>query len=133
VSWAGAELPRYRDRLYALAPQAAPAPDWQADWDGCSPLSLPAGCGRLAAAVAPAGRLSLHVRFRRGGERLRPHGDTHTRELRDLLQQAGVPPWQRGRLPLIYAGGELLAVADLWHTAQAEALLGGPLRYEPAV
>jgi len=133
VSWAGAELRRYRDRLYALAPQAAPAPDWQADWDGCSPLSLPAGCGRLAAAVAPAGRLSLHVRFRRGGERLRPHGDTHTRELRDLLQQAGVPPWQRGRLPLIYAGGELLAVADLWHTAQAEALLGGPLRYEPAV
>ncbi|WP_386065458.1 tRNA lysidine(34) synthetase TilS [Tahibacter sp. UC22_41] len=131
VSWAGAELRRYRDRLHALAPQTAPAADWQIDWDGRSPLTLPAGCGRLAAVAAPTGPLQLQVRFRRGGERLRPHDDTHTRELRDLLQQAGVPPWQRGRLPLVHAGGELLAVADLWHTAQAEILFGGPLRYEP--
>uniref|UniRef100_UPI002148CA95 tRNA lysidine(34) synthetase TilS n=1 Tax=Tahibacter caeni TaxID=1453545 RepID=UPI002148CA95 len=78
-----------------------------------------------------AAPLPLTVRFRRGGERLRPHDDTHTRELRDLLQLAGVPPWQRGFLPLVYAGDELLAVADLWHTARAEALFGGPLRYEP--
>ena len=131
VSWAGAELRRYRDRLYALAPQAAPAAGWHSDWDGQHPLVLPAGCGRLAAVTPPAEPLRLQVRLRRGGERLRPHDDTHTRELRDLLQQAGVPPWQRGRLPLVYAGDELLAVADLWQTARAETLFGGPLRYEP--
>ena len=56
-----------------------------------------------------------YVRFRRGGESLRLHGGAHTRELRDLLQEAGVPPWQRSRLPLVFdAGGALLAVGDLW-------------------
>lgn len=131
VSWAGAELRRYRDRLHALAPCPAPAADWQHDWDGQGTLDLPAGCGRLSLPSAATAPLALTVRLRRGGERLRPLGHAHTRELRDLLQQAGVPPWLRGRLPLIYRDGELLAVADLWHTASAETLFGGPLQYEP--
>jgi len=27
-----------------------------------------------------------------------------------LFQEAGVPPWQRERIPLLYVGGELAAV-----------------------
>ena len=129
IGWSGCEVRRYRDLLYALTPQPAPPPQWQQDWDGRSELVLPPGCGRLDPAAAP--RAGLQVRLRRGGERLRPLGHAHTRELRDLLQQAGVPPWQRGRLPLIYADGELIAVADLWQSALGEALLGGPLRWTP--
>lgn len=132
VSWAGAELRRYRDLLYALSPQAPPPAGWEHSWDGRTRLDLPDGCGRLALAATPAQPLALTVRLRRGGERLRPQSHAHTRELRDLLQQAGVPPWLRGRLPLVYAGGELLAVADLWQTESAERLFGGPLRYEPS-
>lgn len=60
----------------------------------------------------------LTVRLRRGGERLRPVGDAHTRELRDLFQQANLPPWQRTACPLIYDGETLLAVADRWFDAQ---------------
>lgn len=131
VSWPGAELRRYRGLLYAQTPQIAPDPAWEQAWDGCGTLQLPARCGRLALAAAPTQPLALTVRLRRGGERLRPHDQAHTRELRDLLQQAGVPPWQRGRLPLVYAGDELLAVADLWHSATAETLFGGPLRFDP--
>jgi len=57
----------------------------------------------------------LRVRFRRGGESLRLSSGAHTRELRDLFQEAGIPPWQRGRLPLVFEpDGALLAVADLW-------------------
>jgi tRNA(Ile)-lysidine synthase len=42
-------------------------------------------------------------------------GGSHTRELRDLFQEAGIPPWQRSRLPLVLdAGNVLLAVGDLW-------------------
>ena len=132
VGWAGAELRRYRDRLYALAPQSPPPQDWEQAWDGTGTLDLPPGCGRLSLSATPQAPLALTVRLRRGGERLRPQTHAHTRELRDLLQQAGVPPWLRGRLPLVYAGGELLAVADLWQTDTAEALFGGPLHYAPA-
>ena len=47
-----------------------------------------------------------------------------TRELRDLFQEAGVPPWKRGRLPLVFdAEGTLVAVADIWLSESGTALL----------
>ena len=60
--------------------------------------------------------------MRRGGERIKPVGDAHTRELRDLFQQGLVPPWQRAACPLLYAGGELVAVADRWVSARGAAI-----------
>ncbi|HKE46880.1 MAG TPA: tRNA lysidine(34) synthetase TilS [Rhodanobacteraceae bacterium] len=120
VRWPGVEVRRYRDLLHALPPLQLPPLDWTAEFTGAA-LALPADIGvlRLVAldggAEAPALGETAHVRFRRGGESLRLHGGAHTRELRDLLQEAGIPPWQRSRMPLVFdAEGALLAVADLW-------------------
>ncbi|MGN2242141.1 tRNA lysidine(34) synthetase TilS [Frateuria sp. GZRR33] len=120
VRWPGAELHIWKGRLWAHAPQASVDPDWEAAWHG-EPLTLPGG-GQLA--LTPATRLDapLTVRLRRGGERLKPAGDRHTRELRDLFQQMALPPWRREACPLLYAEGELVAVADLWRTARGAAL-----------
>jgi tRNA(Ile)-lysidine synthase len=118
VSWEGSELRRYRDLLYAM-PALAPMPaEWQGDWRGAS-LPLPDG-GRLewrprdgnARATQPDAP-ALTVRYRRGGERLKPADTTHTRELRLLLQEAGIPPWQRDRIPLIHQNAQMIAVGDL--------------------
>ena len=65
----------------------------------------------------------LTVRFRRGGERIKPAADPHTRELRDLFQQARMPPWMRVLCPLIYENDELIAVADLWISGRGKAIL----------
>ena len=35
------------------------------------------------------------------------------RDLRTLLQESGIPPWMRERIPLICNGDELLAIGDL--------------------
>ena len=77
--------------------------------------------GRLRAQLDPSGGLAasrvrgeLQVHFRRGGEELQPAGDAHHRKLKKLLQDARVLPWWRDRVPLIYAGEELVAVGDLW-------------------
>ena len=120
VRWPGVEVRRYRELLHALPPLHLPPLDWSADFTG-EPLALPAAAGTLRLVAlemhAPPPRLAdpATVRFRRGGESLRLSGGAHTRELRDLLQEAGVPPWERSRLPLVFdAGGALLAVADLW-------------------
>lgn len=120
VRWPGVEVRRYRDLLYALPPLQLPPLDWSAEFTG-EALALPAETGTLRLlSVTPSGsapRLDrpASVRFRRGGESLRLHGGAHTRELRDLLQEAGIPPWQRSRMPLMFdADGALLAVADLW-------------------
>jgi tRNA(Ile)-lysidine synthase len=125
VRWPGTEIRRYRDLLYAMPPLAPVPNDWEASWDG-SVLALPGG-GTLALArdpqtssanLAPA----LTVRYRRGGERLKPVSHAHTRELRLLLQEAGIPPWLRARVPLIYANGELIATGDLFHSEPAREL-----------
>lgn len=111
LAWRGAELRRYRDLLYAMAPLAALDTDWIRSWNGAEPLVLPAGFGVLAL-DPPQPIEPMTVAPRRGGERLRQPGVR--RELRTLLQDLGVPPWTRDRLPLLYgADGELLAAADL--------------------
>jgi tRNA(Ile)-lysidine synthase len=111
LAWHGAELRRHRDSLHAMRPLPPAAEDWSRDWTGATPLSLPAGFGSLA--LDPAVALpTMRVGARRGGERLQQAGAR--RELRTLLQDLGVPPWVRARLPLLWsAEGELLAAADL--------------------
>ncbi len=125
VRWPGTEVRRYRDLLHASMPLQFPPFDWTAEFDG-SPLELPLDLGTLRLAAAGV-RLPypLQVRFRRGGESLRLTSGGHTRDLRDLFQEAGIPPWQRARLPLLFApDGRLLAVADLWLSEAGANLLG---------
>lgn len=78
--------------------------------DSRQPLSLP-GNGRLQLqGEGPSG--ALRVGYRQGGERLALPGRGH-RDLKRLLNEAGLPAFVRGRLPLLYRGAELLAVANL--------------------
>ena len=136
VRWLGGEVRRYRDLLYAMPPLASL--DRQAVWqwrphgDAYPPLFLPdlgwlqmqpvQGAGLSAARIKGA---VLTVRFRQGGEWFRPTGRRHSQELKKLLQTAGIPPWQRDRLPLIYREADLLAVLGLgvaadWASASDE-------------
>ncbi|MBZ0072165.1 MAG: tRNA lysidine(34) synthetase TilS [Gammaproteobacteria bacterium] len=126
VVWGGVRLRRYRDRLF-LDREPSTAADEAAvgalDWSASGPLTLPGGVlmplPTVGAGVArhhldglAGGR--LQVRFRGGGERLRPAGRREHHRLKHLLQEAGVPPWERARVPLIYCDDHLVAVAGLW-------------------
>ncbi len=124
LSWPGAELRRYRDRLFLLSPlRPLPALTWEVSWDFTEPLVLPWG-GKLIAesisgdALLQSGEIAatgegVTVRRRRGGEICRAPGRTHHHPLKDWWQQAGIPPWERERTPLLYQGGELVAVPGL--------------------
>ncbi len=86
--------------------------------------------GRLSWQVSesglPAGSRYV-VRPRRGGERIRPAGRDVTKSVKDLFREAGIPPWQRQRWPLLYdVEGTLAAVPGLAvaaRVATADALL----------
>ena len=128
IRWPGAELRRYRALVHALRPLHVPTADWEHEWDG-SVLELPASLGTLSLAGADGESrpltddLRLRVRFRRGGEALRLAAGTHRRELRDLFQEAGIPPWERGRIPIVLDDhGELLGVGDLWLSDSGRSL-----------
>lgn len=122
VGWLHTEVRLWRGRLWAMRRKPEFDPGWSASWHG-EALALPGG-GRLALSQ---GRLAapLTVRYRNGGEKIRPQGDRHTRELRDLFQQGGVPPWVRPCMPLIFDRDQLVAVADRWLSDEGETRFAG--------
>jgi tRNA(Ile)-lysidine synthase len=120
VAWDGFEVRRHRGLLYAGAVRER-APDTTLLWDSRAPLELPSGLGRLRAEPAHGSGFSapkwpqqIEVRFRSGGEQLRLAGREHHHKVKKLLQSAGVLPWWRDRIPMLYVQGELVAVGDLW-------------------
>lgn len=133
VHWQGAAVHRHRDLLYVEQPLS----EWDAserlDWCWQQELRLPSELGELSLISSESTqhlaslmdrampRIArnklpdvLTVAFRDGGERIRLPGEKHRRALKKLLQESAVLPWWRERLPLIYAGDKLVAVADLW-------------------
>ena len=130
LEWADGAVRRYRNRLYLLPPRLGPPPGGALPWDMRRPLIVP-DVGRLEA-TASIGRglraqclqqAPIAVRFRQGGECMQVRGHVRARTLKRLLQERAVPPWMRGRLPLLFVGHELAAVADV---LIAEAFAAGP-------
>ncbi len=121
VCWAGAEIRRYRNALYAMRPLPSFDNTVVLPWNMERPLHLPGDLGRLAAVMEEGGGLApdirqrddITVRFRLGGEACRPAGRGHVLSLKKLFQERGIPPWRRERIPLLYAGGQLAAVVGL--------------------
>ncbi|HNP34659.1 MAG TPA: tRNA lysidine(34) synthetase TilS [Woeseiaceae bacterium] len=136
VRWRGVEARRFRDHLFLLPEM--PASDFcGAILTGSNAVALGPGLGRLtldrtsAPGIQPAlVESGLRLKLRQGGEKLKPLGQQHTRKLKKLLQENAVPPWLRKRLPLLYAGDRLVAVADLWMDASAVANEGYIVRWE---
>ncbi len=136
VAWPGAVARRYRERLY-LTPATA------IDGDRLEPQELapgrtvlPGGLGVLELAPGAPRGLSdavvaqgLTLRSRTGGEEILLPGQSHRKKLKKLLQEEGVVPWMRDRLPLVYAGDELVAVADLYIAAAAAAEPGTAINW----
>lgn len=54
----------------------------------------------------------LRIAYRQGGEVMQVADRGH-RDLKRLLNERAVPGFVRGRLPLLFRGDELLAVANL--------------------
>ena len=79
--------------------------------------SVPRTADRVAFDAAGLPR-PLLVRARRRGDRLVAFGGGE-RRLKSLLIDAGIPRWDRNRLPLVEAGGQILWVAGLRRAAAA--------------
>lgn len=125
IEWDDIAVRRHRDLLY-FSSTSQETVDF--DWSWRTPRALISLPGTLRAEISHGDGLKLaalpsevHVRTRVGGERLRLPGHAHHRALKKLLQEANVLPWWRDRLPLVYVGDTLIAVADLWIEADFAA------------
>ncbi|MEE9352649.1 MAG: tRNA lysidine(34) synthetase TilS [Thiotrichaceae bacterium] len=124
VEWKGAEIRRYGDDVYIMSPQLDLSPSRALDWDISGSLDLgenlptlnPNDLGDLKTILLEQG-VPVTVRFRQGGERIRLRNRQCTIALKKLLQEERIPPWQRDRVPLVFAGDQLISV---WGLAQID-------------
>jgi tRNA(Ile)-lysidine synthase len=123
----GARLRVYRSKV--LLDPDTPAEFSHHEWKGEPLLRLPALGGELRFRKARGKGIALEhrplsVRLRAGGERLQPDPRRPRRTLKNLFQEAGVPPWQRERLPLLFSGDDLVWVPGVGIDARFQAARG---------
>jgi len=128
VAWPGVRVHRYKKAIWFFGEDLDPSRlrDEQAVycWSPQAPLNMGPVRGTLTmeachseGIAAEWGDRDLSVRFRQGGESLRPAVGAATRDLKNLLQESHIVPWMRSHIPLVYQGQRLLAVGDLWVSA----------------
>jgi tRNA(Ile)-lysidine synthase len=127
------DVRRHRDHLYLVPrlpdlagmrdPEDAGIIDKHAQafrWNGEASIPFPDYGGVLYFDAAERGfdpawlrGQGLEIDFRKGGERLRLAHNRPTRSLKMHYQASGIPAWERGRLPIVNAGFDLLFAAGL--------------------
>ena len=123
-TWAKGEVRRFRDQIYLMKPLSVHDSIQEYQWKLDQPLYIKSLSRTLHRSdleqhgvVLPHNARQLIVRFRSGGERFKPFGNKHHRSLKNLFQEADVPPWERGRIPLLYYNNQLISVLGYWNTA----------------
>lgn len=121
LAWQGVEIRRYKQQLFAMQPLQAFDTQREIVWHNKSQaILLPTGeC--LSPQMAQQGISKSHwhtgnisIRYRQGGEKIKPVGRQHHHDLKTLLQAHGVATWQRERIPLLYINQQLAAVLGYW-------------------
>lgn len=144
LQWQDCEIRRFQQRLYCLPKDWQPAAG-EANVEGQRMhgrqayvsdrnrlLVNVAGQG-LAPGRAYTAKLRCHCPE---VNRAHPAARAHSQSLKKLLQEHLLEPWLRPWLPLVFAEGELVAVADLWvekdHLHVGEQALALSWRIGPA-
>ncbi|WP_192035436.1 tRNA lysidine(34) synthetase TilS [Halomonas sp. YLGW01] len=112
VAWPGGEARCWREALYLQCPVPGLPAGWQVEWDGRSALDTPQGRLKVRLDGGPCREEGgYRLRPRQGGETLRLAGRGR-RDLKRLLQEAGLPPWRRQALLVVWDGEAVAAVLD---------------------
>ena len=127
----GARLKTYRGDVFILKDRST-APFRPVPWKGEKRVTLPALGGELrfrqvrGRGFALPAEKPIEIRLRAGGERLQLDEARPRRTLKNLFQEAGVPPWQRERLPLLFCGDALVCVPGVGTDVRYQAPRGAP-------
>ncbi len=126
------EIRAYRGAVYISPVRKVPRNDLQYEWQGESVLDLKELGGALRFTFVNGQGLSVQkltcapviIKLRQGGERFMPHCDRPRRSLKNLLQEAAIPPWRRHTLPLLFSGGNLAWVPGIGVDCEFQTMPG---------
>ena len=121
-TWKEGEIRRYRNQLYLMVPLQPHSPTQVLRWKIDQPLFIESLNRTLRreelekyGLKLPAEINELTVRFREGGERFKLFGQKQHRSLKNLLNEAEIPPWERNRIPLLFHNDQLISVLGYWN------------------
>lgn len=100
VSWGAFEIRRFQDELYFINTQHD---------------SASADCALFDEFKHQEG---FSIAYRQAGQRVRLPGKSHSQSLKKLLQEAGIPPWERNTLRMYYIDDELRAMEKLGYLSE---------------
>jgi len=114
-------LQRFLDRAWLIPALDSPPASLCQLWHGENEVQLPQLGGVLkfwpthgqGISLARLQQERITIRIRQGGERLQPDCTRPRRSLKNLFQEAGIPPWSRQTLPLLYSGDKLAAAVGI--------------------
>ncbi len=120
----GYNIQRYRDNLYLVPEHKKPDLSQITLWpENNKSLVLPDN-GELRLKESEQGiakhvwqQANIQVKYRQGGEKIALTNSAGRHSLKKLYQEAGIAPWLRDVVPLVYINGELAAIAGYWVSA----------------
>ena len=123
LSGKGYCIRRYRDKLYCLKVDEAEKivasiwPKMQTSFSFSAGQDLYCMPSSAGICYDQWQKSTVVVKARSGGEKISLPGRKGHHDLKQLFQEAGIAPWERAGIPLIYLDDKLAVVGDLWISA----------------
>ena len=130
ITWDGFSIRRYKNTLYFFNPDLKQDEirPLKMKWFIDETLNLGGNRGSIQARFIKGQGIalkkcpkSLEIKYRKGGEQIKPSGHKITKSLKNLFQENNVLPWVRDQIPLFYLDEELISVGDLWFNQDYKA------------
>ncbi len=110
------EIRCFRGSIHVRRASVLPNKKWKFVWKGEKQLAIAELRGSVRFMCKKGRGINLQklkegpviIRFRLGGERIRPDCNRPRRSLKNLLQEASFPLWERESLPLLFSGEHLV-------------------------
>jgi len=124
------EIRVYQGHMYILSHRKKPQDDLVYEWQGESSLVLTEWNGVIdfkpihgqGVSLEKLKQSPVHIRTRKGGEYFRPDCKRPRRSLKNLLQEALIPPWTRYTLPLLFCSEKLVWVPGVGIDCEFQAM-----------
>ncbi len=121
ITFGNIEIRCFKGILHVRPLSTCVTTEWQLAWHGEKQLIIADLGGKISFSQRKSAGISLQklaanpiiIRSRRGGERFHPDCKRPRRSLKNLLQESGLPPWEREILPLLFSGEHLVWVPGI--------------------
>tara|TARA_B100000676_G_scaffold14654_3_gene13179 strand:- start:10702 stop:12081 length:1380 start_codon:yes stop_codon:yes gene_type:complete len=121
IIFGGNEIRTFKGSIYVRKANKLPNKEWKILWNGEKKLEITEKGDSVKFIQEKGKGINLQklrkkpiiIRFRSGGEHMRPDSNRPRRSLKNLFQEKSYPQWERESLPLLFSGEHLVWVPGI--------------------